>query len=1684
MSKLKRSMFNVALCLLLVVGAVFGINFGNKTVSASAAVADAYTQSGNRIENEYLQFQTNGDGFSFHTTGGDPNNANDNYQRLLYGEMEYSTSATVLNINGVTQNYSYSQSYKNADGTSLYSANTYNGVKVEQIISFTYNTQTSRYDTVELKYIMTNVGNEYKTAGARIYFDTMLGNNDHAPFRVPYDLTREREYVGDEIPQTWQAFDSLSNPTVVGSGTFYTDISERPDKVQFILWSSCRNEYWDNAVSNSSFGDSAVNMYYNPVNLAPGESRMVRTFYGVSEFTAVPDDAELALQAVAPSELEADLNTNTYVGNPFSFNSWLTNRGGAAANNVTATLVLPNGLTAEGQDLTVNVGTLAAYASVNMPWTITADVMPVDTTHTYSIVVTADDMDTVTYDFTLFVPGVHIHEVEVIGAREASCTVDGYTHYQCATCGDDWYDILPALGHDLVYVESHYPSCTEAGYEVYDCARCGERITDPVPAPGHAWNPVATYYEPTCTENGYWEVTCDNCAAVEYIENRDSKLGHEYDDGTTIVMATCTESGVVRYSCIHDGCDEYYDVLVEADHSAYVYEEYRVDADCWNDGYIHYACSACGHTYEEVIESQGHAYSYSDNGNGTHYVYCNGCGENFYEEHQDDRRVCVCGYRNSAYISVLLIQDHDPWATDSNEDVLGKLLTQGKIDAWEKKSTSQILNGNVDFNNYSLILFANDQGQAMYNNYARFADDLETYVENGGALVFGACDSGWMTGTINVPLPGGAETAVKYDHNNYIVDTTSPVVTGEYTDGTSLLESQLYGNWCSHNYFTSVPANANVIFKNGDGNATLIEYTLGNGYVLASGLTWEFYVYRTSYIAVDFADVAYDDLIMTALSKIGAYDYQKYLVEFVDYDGALINAQRIERGHSPAQPAAPVREGHTFIGWDMNNDGVVDYFDYQELPQVIAPVVYTAVYDVLDYTVTLADTEHGTVSGGGTFEYGTSILLTATPDEGYSVQGWYLDGELISTEDALVYVVTSDVELVCLFKQNVSAELELTLDKPHYNNGEKVTVTLTLKNITDPTGILGYKITGMRYNGMLFTEMVASGVVSGVEFYFPRGRTGWYVYPPTGLYPTRFNVLGDGANARPAFADGEIVVVLSFYLDVTALNVSLPCDVVCDFTGVGINGNNEECTIRFNTVEATIACGHSNTITEGYAEPTCTAEGFSGRILCAECGELVDAGHVLPMIAHSWIFSERLEPTCESQGCEYEICTACNEIRVSLIIDALGHLETTVPGYAENCVNPGLTDGIYCTRCGQFTVPQETIPARGHNIIHYEGYPATCTTEGLTNGEYCDVCNVWVIPQEVIPATGHNTEVVYGYEATCTEDGLTDGEYCNNCNTWLVEQVVIAALGHNEQVVYGYEATCTESGLTDGVICERCGEWLVAQEEIAALGHDVEVVLGHEATCTEDGLTDGEYCNRCNIWTVEQFVIEANGHNTVIVDGYDATCTEDGLTAGEYCEICGTWVVEQVVIPASHAASEWQPLEYDQFGRVVKEEVVCTVCGLQLDFRIPAPEHSGEVIVDGYDATCEADGLTAGVYCEDCGIWVIPQEIIPGGEHIESDWTPVYDENGNVKHEEKVCERCGLQLDLRIPAENNGGNGYGNGGGIDIYDNQMNVDNLNVSVGCAGVIGMAGILPSAAFVGGMLLLRRRKSQIGEDSSEE
>lgn len=87
---------------------------------------------------------------------------------------------------------------------------------------------------------------------------------------------------------------------------------------------------------------------------------------------------------------------------------------------------------------------------------------------------------------------------------------------------------------------------------------------------------------------------------------------------------------------------------------------------------------------------------------------------------------------------------------------------------------------------------------------------------------------------------------------------------------------------------------------------------------------------------------------------------RQYTVTFLDWDGTLLNEQVVDFGSAAIAPAAPVREGYTFIGWDK------DFSNVQSDLIVTAQYTRNTVY----YTITFVN-DDGTVLQTSQVEEGT-----------------------------------------------------------------------------------------------------------------------------------------------------------------------------------------------------------------------------------------------------------------------------------------------------------------------------------------------------------------------------------------------------------------------------------------------------------------------------------------------------------------------------------------------------------------------------------------------------------------------------------------------------------------------------------------------------------------------------------------
>lgn len=128
-------------------------------------------------------------------------------------------------------------------------------------------------------------------------------------------------------------------------------------------------------------------------------------------------------------------------------------------------------------------------------------------------------------------------------------------------------------------------------------------------------------------------------------------------------------------------------------------------------------------------------------------------------------------------------------------------------------------------------------------------------------------------------------------------------------------------------------------------------------------------------------------------------------------------------GTVPSFGSTPTRTGYVFKGWKSSADGVT----YSgTLPTAYeTDVTYTAVWNPT-YTLTVTATAGGTVTGGGTYETGSSVTLKATPNTGYKFVKWS-DGNTNATRTA---IVTGDATYTAYFELDKINKIYIGTSQP------------------------------------------------------------------------------------------------------------------------------------------------------------------------------------------------------------------------------------------------------------------------------------------------------------------------------------------------------------------------------------------------------------------------------------------------------------------------------------------------------------------------------------------------------------------------------------------------------------------------------------------------------------------------------
>ena len=294
-------------------------------------------------------------------------------------------------------------------------------------------------------------------------------------------------------------------------------------------------------------------------------------------------------------------------------------------------------------------------------------------------------------------------------------------------------------------------------------------------------------------------------------------------------------------------------------------------------------------------------------------------------------------------------------------------------------------------------------------NLSLFAEDIPVT-----KFIFGR---GWRNATV----------AMKYNKfANSSSDTPTEIV--------GATKNLLTYDWASNNRTVTFTDNVTYTITalaegggsvRGDGTVldgesiTLTAVPAPNGYSLEGWYEGDTKVCDTEEFVIEDAS---DDKTYTA-KFIQTTPYYLVTARVKDSGGQVSGGDDVPEGGSVTLVATP-DAGYTFDGWYDGDTKVCDTTEFV-VSNITESKTYIARFAriIVNYTISaeVGETGGGTVSGGGKVEKGKSVTLTATPDAGYTFEGWY-DGEkkVCDTEKFTVSNVTADKTYTAKFTEKVS----------------------------------------------------------------------------------------------------------------------------------------------------------------------------------------------------------------------------------------------------------------------------------------------------------------------------------------------------------------------------------------------------------------------------------------------------------------------------------------------------------------------------------------------------------------------------------------------------------------------------------------------------------------------------------------
>ena len=383
---------------------------------------------------------------------------------------------------------------------------------------------------------------------------------------------------------------------------------------------------------------------------------------------------------------------------------------------------------------------------------------------------------------------------------------------------------------------------------------------------------------------------------------------------------------------------------------------------------------------------------------------------------------------------------------------------------------------------------------------------------------------------------------------------------------------------------------------------------------------------------------------------------------------------------------------------------------------------------------------------------------------------------------------------------------------------------------------------------------------AAIDVYLEQTNGGYYLYTNIGSAKTYINMVVSGTHVNGAYEATASTVYRydetskTRIADVNGRDYWFGTRNDKTYTTVG------PCATSYNGFyccfygEPAAECQHTNTTIEGAVTGDCTTDGHTGKTICADCGETVNAGNVITAPGHNFV-----EGVCSVCG-EVEVVESANKADFETIV-------TTNPNGDSSYSKTFTTANGWVTensaiQCGGATAMNPQFPVVGpdnsYKAVCLNGKasaPGKITSPTLTGGiskltmsytkmftdtalsvtiTVTDLATGTTYTQTVAREVAKDTDkyVVWDFEwvlETPVEGDFTI-EVVNDCPSGATgnkDRFTVLSLAwesaecqHTNTTIEGAVAgDCTTDGHTGKTVCADCGEILNEGEPIVAPGH-------------------------------------------------------------------------------------------------------------------------------------------------------------------------------------------------------------------------------------------------------------------------